>query len=344
MQHIKAKEKKAQHYVPQCYLESWAIPNTHQVFVYNKKERKFHKSNIKNVASERYFYDIDFSKILTKEQLTELGITNEEITQLENGQFIENFFSKYIESDFKKRLSRFIEKANIITPWEINNCYFVSNKDKELFSFHLALQYIRVKTVRNSIADTADCFQQVLEDMEVPKEIIEKNIPSKSDFPYIHGKMIFDQESIREAAQLFFSYSWTFLINNTDTPFYTSDSPIFTKPHIKHPFLSMNGLASKGVEVVFPISPNLLLVMCDADYHKEMRLLDRKASITTLIKMVEHYNVCQAFWCERFTISNENNFKEIKEHISKNPDYFNVDHTTTLWGGKVYKPRKKEKK
>ena len=50
------KTKKKQHYVPQCYLEAWAIPNTHQIFVYDKKTSRDRKSNIIDVASENRFY------------------------------------------------------------------------------------------------------------------------------------------------------------------------------------------------------------------------------------------------------------------------------------------------
>ncbi len=52
--------KKKQHYVPQCYLEQWAIENTHQINVYDKVKKEDRQNNITDVASENYFYDIDF--------------------------------------------------------------------------------------------------------------------------------------------------------------------------------------------------------------------------------------------------------------------------------------------
>ena len=41
-----AKEKKKQHYVPQAYLENWSVPNKHQVYVYNKTQRKTYLTGI----------------------------------------------------------------------------------------------------------------------------------------------------------------------------------------------------------------------------------------------------------------------------------------------------------
>ena len=69
------QKKKKQHYVPQCYLEAWAMPGTHQINVYDKELRKPRVSNILDVASENYFYDINFTKALTEEEQQKTGMT-----------------------------------------------------------------------------------------------------------------------------------------------------------------------------------------------------------------------------------------------------------------------------
>jgi len=69
-------KKKKQHYVPQCYLEAWAMPETHQINVYDKELRKSRVSNIIDVASENYFYDINFDKALTNEERLQIGLWN----------------------------------------------------------------------------------------------------------------------------------------------------------------------------------------------------------------------------------------------------------------------------
>lgn len=242
------KEKKKQHFVPQCYLESWEIPNTHQVYVYNKKSKKSYIANIENVAAERYFYDIDLTGIVSESDLKEFGFSDYDPKRIDDDQYIENYFANNIEIDFSKRLKRIIDRVKTITPWEIKNCCFISEKDKLSFSNHLALQRIRGKSVRNSIEDSNDCMLQVLEDMGASPEVIAKNTIPKHGFSYIHGKMILEKDHIKEMTLLFFSLSWLLLINKTNHPFYTCDSPIGTWAHINHPFLSMSGLNSKGVE------------------------------------------------------------------------------------------------
>lgn len=47
---IKEHKKKKQHYVPQCYLERWAIAGTHQINVYDKNKQQSRINNIEDVA------------------------------------------------------------------------------------------------------------------------------------------------------------------------------------------------------------------------------------------------------------------------------------------------------
>ena len=77
---------------------------------------------------------------------------------------------KEIEDDLKRRLVRMINRGTTMSPWEIRNCYFLSEVDKFYMSFHLAYQYIRVKSIRTSISDSSDCLRQVLEDMGASQE------------------------------------------------------------------------------------------------------------------------------------------------------------------------------
>lgn len=336
-----AKEKKKQHYVPQSYLESWAIPGTHQVHVYNKSQRKTYFTNIENVAAERYFYDIDFTGILTEEDLKRYGITPCDPKHIDDGQYIENFFANQVEGFFEQQLRSVIQCTKKMSPWEINNCVFMSVRDKFLFSFHLALQYIRVKSVRNAMTDSADCLAQALTDMGASQQVIEEYSVPESELPYIHGRMILNQKEIEELSQCFFSLTWILQVNRSSQPFYTSDSPIGTKAHVKHPFLSMAGLKSKGVEAYFPISPELMLVMLDGDYHTGIKEYDRRIIELTSIDSVNDYNSRCVIHSDACIFSKTDDFSIIEEMLAQNPDILDMPHTVLRWGGKTYSPRRK---
>ncbi len=336
---MKTNKKKKQHYVPQCYLESWRIPNTNQIFTFDKKKVEVRKNNISDVASENYFYDIDFLGVLTVEDLEKYGLKGYDPSKLDESQYIENFFSEQIEGNYKALLNKIIDRTQKMNLWERNNCFFISEKDKLKLSIHLAFQYIRVKSTRNSIFDSSDCLKQVLNDMGVPSETIKKYCITKSELPYIHGKMFLDSEVMGEMAQCFNRLSWILLFNKTNQSFYTSDNPIWSVPHVKHPFLSMSGIRSKGVEIDFPISPNLMLVMVDGDYHTTLQKYDRRIFDINNAEDIKENNVISFMHCDRCVYSIDNNFSDIQDAIKENPDILNIPHTVVEWGGKTYTPK-----
>lgn len=262
--------KKKQHYVPQCYLEAWAVPNTHQVFVYDKNLRQERKNNITDVASENHFYDVDFPKSVDPKVCENLRMNVDEVEAILKSQPIENFFSNTIEGELSAILKKTIANVAQLTPWVKANCFFISEDDKLRLSAQLAYQHIRTKSVRNMLLESADCLTQVLKDMKVPEKTIEKYKIDKNEAKAIHAQMIFDGKELLSTMLRFNSFIWVLGVNKTPTDFITSDNPICTQSHIKDDFLCMSALMSKGVEIYYPISPRIGLFMFD-DYHKAIQ-------------------------------------------------------------------------
>ena len=303
---MEKQKKKKQHYVPQCYLEAWAIPGKQQLCVFDKQMRKQRINSISDVAEENYFYDIDLTGILTKDELTEYGLPDCDPKNADTEQYIENYFSQQVEGNYQQNLSRIINRTREMTPWEIKNCYFVSDQQKADFSYHLALQHIRVKAVRNSMIDSSDCLEQALVDLGASQEVVEKYTVPQTQLPYIHAKMITNWEEVDKLAQCYFSLTWILQVNRTGQPFFTSDSPITNQPHIKHPFMSMSGLLSKGIEVNVPVAPDILLTMYDGDYHEKLKLYDRRIVELDNIDDINAYNLRCVRHSERCIFSNPN--------------------------------------
>lgn len=335
-----AKEKKKQHFVPRSYLERWSVPGKYQVYVYNKQQKKSYPASIYDVASERYFYDIDFTGILTEDDFKKFGLPICDPKQADDEQYIENYLANEVEVDFKYRLGQIIDRVYKMTPWEIKQCYFLSESDKFHLSFHLALQYIRVKAIRNNIVDSNDCLMQALEDMGVSHETINRYTVPTSQLPFVHGKLILNNEEIEKLSQGFFSLTWILQVNRTSRPFYTSDSPIGTEAHLNHPYISMAGLRSCGVEVYFPISPNLMLLMFDGEYHTKFRDFNRRIIEMDNEEVVKYCNSRCILHSDSCIFSNNNDFSVIDEMIAKNPNVLNQPRTVLHWGGKTYTPRR----
>ena len=54
---------KAQHYVPRFILKSFCIKNTSQVYVFDKKHESVFKTNRRNVAVEKGFYNLEIDGV-----------------------------------------------------------------------------------------------------------------------------------------------------------------------------------------------------------------------------------------------------------------------------------------
>lgn len=332
--------KKKQHYVPQCYLEAWAIPDTHQLFVYDKQIQKERKSNILDVAEENYFYDIDLTKVISETEKEKYGFSKDaDLSKADEGQYLENMFSKEIEGNFKSILEKTISISSK-SQWEIQNCYFLSEKLKFEFSYYIAIQHLRVKRVRDTISDISDLIHQAFEKENVAPDFFEKYTARKEALPLVHGQMICDDNAINALAQRFDSLKWILGINKTDTMFFTSDNPIGTIPHLSHPYMSMSGLNSEGVEAYFPISPTVILLMYDGDYHKEIAPFDRRSVFIDNLDDVAMYNEQIVHNSTRCIFSNDGNFSIIKLMLERNEDVFNMPSTVLHWGGKTYTPKR----
>lgn len=339
------KKTKKQHYVPRCYLENFAVPGTYQINVYDKQCMSSRINSINDIASENYFYDIKFSNVLKEDLIKELNGIGVSIDDLDNEQYIEHFLAETIEGDLSKLLSTIINKVKSVTPWYIQNCFFISEEQKINLSVCLAVQYIRTKSVREGMLESSDCMQQVLEDMNASQELKDSMKITKEDLKLIHGKMIFDTDNLFDMVKSFSSLVWILGINKTSKHFYTTDNPIGTKAHISHPFLSMGGLNSPGVEVFFPISPEIILIMYDGEYHKEIKTKDRTYWIISEEDNVDYYNSLLVMRSHRCIFSDKGDFSLIEEMVRKKPMLFeNNNHTELQWGGNTYRPQSNNQK
>ena len=324
---------KNQHYVPKCYLKAWCTSNKEQIHVYDKTQDKSRVNNINDVASERFFYDTDSPAIL--ERFKYFTADRESKSAL---QPIENAFAKEIEPHFSNMLNSIIDKAMSASPWYLQNCFFISSQHKKAFSTFLALQFIRIKSIRNGIKESADVLQQVLRDMNVPEELQRSSQLTDEEVKNIHIGMLLDLEHLNEIITLFNSLTWFLGVNRTSIKFYTSDHPVCTKSHICDPIIPMNGLGSRGVEVFYPLSPNIMLVMVDGDYHKQAQPFERKYIEITEPENVDYWNSILAMQALRSIFSADGDFKLLEKMKSKEPDIFKQHQTELRWGGKTYYP------
>lgn len=227
---------KKQHYVPRFYLKGFCINGTEdQLFLYDKESMKFTKTNIMNVAHENFFYDI------TEEQIIEKTLS-------------------LFESRFNIALKKVIEKESLDE---------LTNEDKDVLAKFIAVQYLRTKEVRVDLKQTAEAVLNLVGKSNIPNfkegdvEVVESSLTG------VHLKIIF--ESFNYFSELFKDKKWILNVNNSSTPYWTSDNPCAVHNDLEpEPFRSNLGIDSKGFQLYFPLSSKLLLVLID----KKMKVSD----------------------------------------------------------------------
>ena len=329
--------------MPKGYLEAWCIPNKNQVYVFDKKQEKSRINHIDDVASERFFYDLNLAG-MTEEEVKRYGLEGIDLSKFDENQYIENSFANNIEGAYKDLLLHIVDRAQNMTPWEKENCHFITLNDIVTFSIFMAFQDIRVKSIRQNVEDTSNCIQQILADLGANERTINEYKISASASKLIHGRMIFNSKEICDIAHIFSNHIWVLLVNKTKTSFYTSDNPIGTTAHIHDSVLGMNGINSRGVEIYFPLSPNVLLLLFEKSYHQEFSKYDRRVVEIFDSAVVDKYNTRCTLNALRFVISNSNDFSIVDEMIDRHPNILQRPKTTLILGDKVYVPMKKDKK
>ncbi|QLE47580.1 DUF4238 domain-containing protein [Nostoc sp. C057] len=305
-----------QHFVPQCYLKKFANKDT--LFVLDKIEKSIYQSHVKNVAQQRYFNDFPDSFL------------PEELKDKTKYQFMENELAK-VElrfGDFLKQIINCLEKI------EENNLFdslgVLDEEAKKKFSVFLALQLVRTTTPKGQIKEIFQSLDDLKKRMDralfnnkidikkvsftCPKpssnsiyfdDLLKVGIEEDSIAQHLfYISNILDQGSDSEISKRLSSHIWLFGINSTSIPLWTSDNPIVIKQHEDFG----TGLASHGVQVVYPISSKHLLIMFESNFWNKLNSYDGM-SILLSKEDVKSYNKLQANQCYRQTYSSEKNFE-----------------------------------
>lgn len=331
------KKTKKQHFVPQTYLEHWAIPNTHQIYVYDKLKKEKRINNINDIASENYFYDVDYNEALSQDGVNIDPSNKEILSKLSNDQHIEKFFAQKVENELSCILRKIISKAEGITDQNIDKIHFISQGNKKKFSYQLMMQHLRTKATRNSINNMSNCLLQILADMNVSKEQRDKFKTSRNSVKYIHENIFTNKNEIKKIIKRYKSFIWILGINKTRSPFFTTDNPITNRPHKFNEYISMSGLMSEGIEVFFPLSPELILIMFDNQYHSSLKKYNRKCYYMNSTE-VRSYNAQSCLFSERFIYSINDDFSVINDILDIDKNIFNAPKISVNWNGKTYTP------
>lgn len=273
---------KIQHYVPRVYLKNFSKFNgkEYYLWVFDKQTEKIFQTKIQDIAFEKEFYDK-----VEEDQNTERSL-------------------REIESKYDEAISDLIETKSVQG--------LTKNHFEDLLDF-VTVQMLRTKETRIEFEQAAqqflDKYDKDLSD-KLRKEVHETL--EDDSLRKMHKDMIAEKETFKEIIR---KMKWMLVVNKTQFLFWTSDSPVVKYNSIA-PFPYGNlGLTSTGIEIHFPITPKLNLLILDPvsfgsepskkvarDYRNIIRERDLQVRDST-----------------RFVFSLDNNFNFAKSMLKENP-------------------------
>lgn len=314
---------KNQHKVPKCYLKNFVIDGqTEGIWLFDKKLKKEIQSNINDVATRRYFYDIPEGYIV----------------EGQDKQVIEKKLSS-LEGEYNSLLTKLINNlavTHLLSVRQNQTKYLFTNKFKIEMSFFLALQLARTEEFRKMFTDVnVGMLEKLANDIlandirlgKAPKELegqrIEASLVNGHEVVE-HIKMLGDETFLSNLQKVFYDKIWIFGKNKSDHALYTSDHPIAIHPYQTHPMFGV-GIGSPYTEVVFPLSSSLILIMYDRNSF-ESSLGQLENSIINLGKdHITFYNSLQCKSSTRQVFCSTCEFQIAKDMIKNNPELTNID-------------------
>jgi len=313
---------KVQHYVPQFILRNFCSNEKEQIYVFDKKTEKVFSTNIKNVAAENGFYNF-------KKGETTFSIEHK-LSALEAGAA--EIISKII-------LDQSLSK--------------ITKSEKATLSIFIAAQFSRTKQKRLLLKQMDDAIIKHIKKLGGDPNNIKGFKPFSDNNEIDEFAITTLEKEIEDFWQLFYDRSWILFKSTDSLKYYISDNPITLHNENDYGVMGSLGLAVKGIEIYFPISPTLSLGIYDESnqeiiktHYKTLRNLkphnlkslgidnnqkqlakdlmhglENGELVKSLKENVEFQNSMQVAHSSRFVYSINGNFDLAQNLIIANPNF-----------------------
>jgi len=193
-------------------------------------------------------------------------------------------------------------------------------KLKSLAMFFI-IQFYRTKEVREGIKDMIKQTKEKLSKDKLSNELREQleDINSDETIKQMHIATIVDM--IRIGMKIIPYMKWILMKNKTSTPFWTSDNPVTPYNPIDFSPFGNLGLKNRGIQLYFPLTPNLILLICDPETYgflPSFLYADDK-------NYVIFQNSLQVFWSTRHIFSIDNDFSLANKVLEEHPEYKDIN-------------------
>lgn len=332
-----------QHYVPRVYLKRFCSGDL-RINVFDKVKKEIRRNqSIDNVGAERYFYDINFRKLLDRMREDQVSNFIKDYPDVNVGQldeqYIEHLLGNSFESTYDSTIGDIIDRAEKKTIWELKNCYALNHKEKLEIALYASVQILRSKNFREVICDTQRAMGKLMTEIahqnhDLPDDVEVIFADDRDTIKLQHGDMLLDEENIQMFTSTLINHYWLVLRNMTSLPFCTSDNPIATLPHKGGDFVKHTGIGSVGIEIFYPLSPRIAVVMFEKTFHTDISLYDRRYVTISDPSIIEEYNICELRCSVRNIFTSGDDLSFCVDACVKDPTITGRNKLEMLFGGK----------
>ncbi|HKV98832.1 MAG TPA: DUF4238 domain-containing protein [Vicinamibacterales bacterium] len=277
---------KLQHYVPRSYLKHFGFGEEKhpRIWCYDKLEKTAFPTSVKNVAAEKYFYH----------------------PPSEPQQPIEHVLGRF-ETVFGIARQRLLAASDPMS---------LSFDDKVAVAVFFATQMVRTREHRHMIEDVMKQTREWLQATgKLTPELDEWLGPGDADQMRRQQLQNLSRGLVSELTAAVLRLKWMLLFNATGQPFWTSDHPVALYNPVDAGLYGNLGLACKGIQVFFPLSPSQTLVFCDP-----VMYADRPPRGEVVPENVIFQNSLEVLASTRYLFGPSSNFAQAEVVLADHPD------------------------
>lgn len=241
---------KNQHYVPKAYLRFFSRKSKEDYYiaVIDKNKDKLFMTNIENVASGKYFYEVNSKP----------------------DNYWEEYYCKNIESSLPKIFNNIISSATISQ----NNSTILNKELKNALSKIIFSQISRTRKAKKFYDEIGNNIKtQIINEIynefdnilsKEHKKVLEKIRNDNDLIRDIELDSINSNQTLTKGTYYLMNRIWVIYknLNYKKCPFITSDHPVVYYNFLNHKTdLKNNGIALDSTIIEYPINRELLLVL-----------------------------------------------------------------------------------
>ncbi|MBA2933070.1 DUF4238 domain-containing protein [Sphingomonas sp. CGMCC 1.13654] len=172
----------------------------------------------------------------------------------------------------------------------------IPRANRRAVALFLAVQVLRTR-------DTRDILSALV-------ELDRGTRPSQQEERELHTELIWDEKLVETLARRFSRSIWIIGLNDSGTPFVTSDNPVAFRTADNRQWRRA-AILERGTYLVYPLSPTAILYCHPPHGHFRAlrRFADSVSPVTFTQSMVESDNSGQTFMATRFLMSSRQNFE-----------------------------------